>query len=71
MYIFILTIKNNEVIKIGRDEHKKARGKRALAQTPKNELTDGMDIEFSEELADLDDKVAQKRSRKAEERSKR
>lgn len=35
---------------MGRDEHKKSRGKRHLAQTPKQQLSDGIDIEFSEEL---------------------
>jgi len=56
---------------MGRDEHKKARGKRHLAQTPKNQLSDGIDVEFSEELADEDDKKAQQRMRQADQRAKK
>ncbi|MDY0410327.1 YfhD family protein [Virgibacillus soli] len=55
---------------MGRDEHRKSRGKRHLAQTPKNQLSDGLDIEFSEELADDDDKEAQNRSKAADRRVK-
>lgn len=55
---------------MGRDEHRKARGKRFLAQTPKNQISDGVDIEFSEELADADDKEAIARMRAADERNK-
>lgn len=55
---------------MGRDEHSKSRGKRFLAQTPKNQISDGIDVEFSEELADEDDKEAQERRRKAENRVK-
>ena len=53
---------------LGRDEHKKSRGKRFLAQTPKNQISDGIDIEFSNELADQDDIVALARIQKAEQR---
>lgn len=56
---------------MGRDEHRKARGKRFLAQTPKNQLSDGVDIEFSAELADEEDIQAIKRSREAGQRAKK
>ena len=55
---------------LGRDEHKKSRGKRFLAQTPKNQISDGIDIEFSNELADQDDVVALTRIQKAEQRKR-
>ncbi|HLR75970.1 MAG TPA: YfhD family protein [Virgibacillus sp.] len=55
---------------MGRDEHKKSRGKRFLAQTPKQQISDGVDIEFSEELADHEDKQAQARRQKADQRNK-
>ena len=41
-----------------------------LPQVPKAEKTDGIDVEFSEELADHDDLVAQERARAADERVK-
>lgn len=55
---------------MGRDEHRTKRGNRHLAQTPKNQIkhSDGMDIEFSEELADTEDIEAEKRSKAAEAR---
>lgn len=56
---------------MGRDEHKKSRGKRFMAQTPKNQLSDGVDVEFSAELADEDDKEALERSRQADRRAKK
>ncbi|HLR52327.1 MAG TPA: YfhD family protein [Candidatus Avamphibacillus sp.] len=56
---------------MGRDDNKKARGKRHLAQTPKNQISDGIDVEFSEEIADADDKKAQQRMRQADQRAKR
>jgi len=55
---------------MGRDEHKK-RKNAFLAQTPKNQLSDGKDVEFSQELADADDKEAQARSQAAQTRAKR
>lgn len=55
---------------MGRDDHKRKTGKNFLAQTPKNQLSDGIDVEYSEELADHDDKVAQARSRAADNRAK-
>ncbi|WP_174615599.1 YfhD family protein [Virgibacillus ihumii] len=55
---------------MGRDEHNKSRGRNRLAQTPKNQKSDGRDIEFSEELADYDDKIAQERSKAADKRAK-
>ena len=60
----------NGVSCMGRDEHKKSRGKRFLAQTPKQQISDGVDIEFSEELADHEDKQAQARRQKADQRNK-
>ncbi|MGM8365026.1 YfhD family protein [Virgibacillus sp. W0181] len=56
---------------MGRDEHKKSRGKRFLTQTPENQASDGIDIEFSEELADQSDKIAQERRKRADESAKR
>ncbi|MFD2044240.1 YfhD family protein [Ornithinibacillus salinisoli] len=56
---------------MGRDEHNKSKGNNYLAQTPKNQKSDGLDIEFSEELADHEDKEAQVRSRAADKRAKK
>lgn len=53
---------------MGRDEHKKKK-KNHLAQTPKNLKTDGIDVEFSDEFADADDREAQARSRAADKRA--
>lgn len=53
----------------GRDDHN-SNSKNVLALTPKNQLSDGIDIEFSEELADADDREAQARSQAAEKRVK-
>ncbi|MFC2947490.1 YfhD family protein [Virgibacillus sediminis] len=55
---------------MGRDEHNK-RKNNFLSQTPKNQISDGRDIEFAEEFADTDDKVAQQRSREADLRAKK
>ena len=55
---------------MGKDEHKKSKNS-FLAQTPKNQIADGKDIEFSEELADHDDKEAQARANAAGKRRKR
>ncbi|WP_390274620.1 YfhD family protein [Virgibacillus xinjiangensis] len=55
---------------MGRDEHNKKKNN-FLAQTPKNQVSDGRDIEFAEEFADTADKVAQQRSREADRRAKR
>lgn len=56
---------------MGRDEHNKSHGKNFLAQTPKNEKTDGIDVEFSEEFADQDDKDAQRRGLAADRRARK
>ncbi|MFC4559520.1 YfhD family protein [Virgibacillus kekensis] len=56
---------------MGRDEHNKSRGRNRLVQTPKNEKTDGRDVEFSRELADQEDMEALERSRQADQRVKR
>lgn len=55
---------------MGRGDHNRATGKNFFAQTPKNQLSDGIDVEYSEEFADHDDKVAQARSRAADSRAK-
>lgn len=60
----------SEVVSMGRDEHKKSRGKQFLAQTPKQQISDGVDVEFSEEVADHDDKKAQARRKRADQRNK-
>jgi len=58
------------VNEVGRDEHTKSRGKNTFAQTPKNQLKAGTDVEFSQAFADEDDKEAQRRARAAERRVK-
>ncbi|PWU68943.1 MULTISPECIES: YfhD family protein [Gracilibacillus] len=55
---------------MGKDEHKLNSNRNKLAQTPKNQIGDGLDIEFSEEVADIEDKQAQARSRAADKRVK-
>lgn len=55
---------------MGRDEHRKPKNN-FLSQTPKNQKSDGRDIEFSEELADHEDKEAQARSRAADKRARK
>ena len=55
---------------MGKDEHNKPKGRNRFAQTPKTQITKNTDIEFSEELADADDKEAQARARAAERRIK-
>ncbi|GIO21485.1 YfhD family protein [Oceanobacillus sp. J11TS1] len=55
---------------MGRDEHKK-RKNNYLSQTPKNQISDGIDVEFSDEFADADDRVAQARSRAADKRARK
>mgnify|MGYP001176803958 CR=1 FL=1 len=55
---------------MGRDEHKR-RSNKHMAQTPKKQLTDGIDVEFAEELADHNDKEAQARSQAADRRAKK
>ncbi len=59
------------VTNMGRDEHKKNTTRNPLAQTPKTEKTDGIDVEFSNELADTDDLEAKERSEKADKRAKK
>ncbi|MCJ8009146.1 YfhD family protein [Lederbergia wuyishanensis] len=57
---------------MGRDDRRSARdkNKQKLPQVPKNMKSDGRDVEFSEELADQDDKVAMERSKAADKRAK-
>ncbi|GAA0444675.1 MAG: YfhD family protein [Bacillota bacterium] len=54
---------------MGKDEHHKSKNN-FLSQTPKNQKSDGIDVEFSEELADHEDKEAQQRSDQANKRIK-
>lgn len=53
-----------------KDEHKTNKHKEHSAQTLKDKYSDGVDVEFSEEHADHDDKVAQARIKQAEQRNK-
>lgn len=53
---------------MGRDEHHHSKGKNIMAQTPKNEIKDGKDVEYAEEFADHEDKEAQARRRAASKR---
>ncbi|MBM7551288.1 YfhD family protein [Thalassobacillus pellis] len=58
---------------MGRDDRRKANGKNdaSLPQTPKYEKdSDGIDVEFSRELADQQDREAQERAKAADERAK-
>ncbi|MDY0407009.1 YfhD family protein [Virgibacillus sp. 179-BFC.A HS] len=55
---------------MGRDEHRNPRGRNRLAQTPKNLKSDGIDVEFSEAVADEEDKQAQERANRADMRVK-
>ncbi|MDX8044939.1 YfhD family protein [Gracilibacillus sp. S3-1-1] len=56
---------------MGRDEHKQNSSRNPLAQTPKAEKTDGIDVEFSNEFADAADLEALERGKKADKRAKR
>ncbi|WP_059105558.1 YfhD family protein [Shouchella shacheensis] len=54
----------------GQSRNNKHKNKANLSQTPKNEIeSDGLDIEFSEELADADDIEAEQRSQAADARA--
>lgn len=69
-----MKLQGKEVGKMGRDEHRHSRGKNKtkLPQTPENQkTTDGVDMKFSAELADHEDKEAQARGNAADARSKR
>ncbi|WP_100012282.1 YfhD family protein [Lentibacillus sediminis] len=55
---------------MGRDEHRHKKNS-VMAQTPKNQLRDGEDVEYAEEFADHADREAQARSRAADARAKR
>ncbi|WP_018663850.1 YfhD family protein [Heyndrickxia acidiproducens] len=57
---------------MGRAHKHKTRDKNkaTLPQVPKNMKIDGRDVEFSEVLADQDDREAQARSQAAEKRAK-
>lgn len=56
---------------LGRDEHNPSKGKKRLAQTPKNQVTDSKYVEFSKEFADHNDKEAQARAKAADQRAKK
>ncbi|KGA95763.1 hypothetical protein AJ85_04895 [Alkalihalobacillus alcalophilus ATCC 27647 = CGMCC 1.3604] len=54
----------------GQSHNNKHKNKAKLSQTPKQEkVSDGIDEEYSEELADHDDIEAQKRAAAADERA--
>ncbi|WP_217587258.1 YfhD family protein [Lentibacillus saliphilus] len=55
---------------MGRDEHKHAKGKNVLAQTPRQMLSNGIDVEFSAEFADEADEKAKARRDAADQRNK-
>ncbi|GAA0480379.1 YfhD family protein [Salinibacillus aidingensis] len=58
---------------MGRGQSQKPRdkNKQKLPQTPRRDIaSDGLDIEFSQELADHDDLEAQQRSNAADRRAK-
>lgn len=55
---------------MGRDEHNKPKGRNRFAQTPKNQITENIDVEFSYELADEDDQEALRRARAVDQRVK-
>lgn len=54
---------------MGRDEHKKSRGKRHLAQTPKQQVSDGVDFEFSNEFLTNEDTNLNERKKNNNKRS--
>ncbi|CAM4232883.1 YfhD family protein [Lederbergia lenta] len=58
---------------MGRDDRRKARdkNKQKLPQVPKNMKSDGMDVEFSTEMADNNDREAMARSKAADNRAKK
>ncbi|API92838.1 MULTISPECIES: YfhD family protein [Virgibacillus] len=55
---------------MGRDEHRKSKNS-FMAQTPANQKSDGVDVEFAQEAADHADLEAQERARQADKRAKR
>lgn len=56
---------------MGRDEHNTSKGLNRLAQTPKNQITDDKYVEFSDELANQDNKEARARAEAPERRVER
>ncbi|MGP4068933.1 YfhD family protein [Halobacillus sp. B29] len=56
---------------MGRDEHNSGKGKRKrrLPQTPTDQKHPGIDVEFSEEIADREDMEALERSKAADRRA--
>lgn len=53
-----------------RGQRSRDKNKATLPQVPKNMKSDGLDIEFSRELADQDDLEAQARAQAADSRQK-
>ncbi|MGY4689969.1 YfhD family protein [Salibacterium sp. K-3] len=54
----------------GQTRNNQHKPKKKLSQTPQKDIVqDGIDVEFSEETADTDDKEAQMRSRAADQRA--
>lgn len=56
---------------MGRDEHNTSKGLNRLDQTPKNQITDDKYVEFSDELANQDNKEARARAEAPERRVER
>jgi len=52
-------------------KNQQIRAKKYISQTNKRQNSDGIDVEYSEEFADHDDKIAQARAEKAEQRNKK
>ena len=55
---------------MGRYNHNLVHAKSRMLADDKQGLSDGIDVEFSEALADHDDLVAQERAKAADERAK-
>lgn len=53
------------------NQNQRDKNKQKLPQVPKNEKSDGQDIEFSQELADHEDIEAQLRSKAADKRARK
>ncbi|MFD2704566.1 YfhD family protein [Salibacterium lacus] len=54
----------------GQTRNNQHKSKAKLSQTPQKDIKqDGIDVEFSEETADLEDKESQQRSRAADQRA--
>lgn len=54
-----------------RKQKARDKNKASLPQVPKNEISDGVDVEFSQEVADQDDLTAQARTEASNKRRKK